>query len=342
MSGETPKEENPPSQQDIDALLNAADAQKDPTSDAGETAPPPPVDGTNPDPADAPAQDAGSPADQPTPPGDNAPDADSADAAATTDTPTPDADSADAAATADTPTPDEEPAAEDAAKASDDAAAEDAREPNATDATAPAEDPQAGADDDAQPATSSLSQDDIDAALGAATDAAEPEADASEPPQKLDTAGRPFDEAAAMMEAAIAEEQAAAKAQQAAEPSPAPQQPSPLPENAVTLDLPDFGSDATDATDAPRGQGIDLLNNVDLNVKIELGRAKMYIEEVLKLGEGSVVELDKLAGDPVDILVNEKLVARGEVLVLNDNFCVRISEIVAGPAHSAEAQAAAS
>ncbi|MGA2497572.1 MAG: flagellar motor switch protein FliN [Tepidisphaeraceae bacterium] len=76
--------------------------------------------------------------------------------------------------------------------------------------------------------------------------------------------------------------------------------------------------------------GIDLLRDVDLNVKIELGRARMMVEEVLKLGEGSVVELDKLAGDPVDILVNDRLVAHGEVLVLNDNFCVRINEIVAG------------
>jgi len=75
---------------------------------------------------------------------------------------------------------------------------------------------------------------------------------------------------------------------------------------------------------------IELLSDVELNVKIELGRATMLIEDVLKLGEGSVVELDKLAGDPVDVLVNDRLVARGEVLVLNDNFCVRISEIVAG------------
>ena len=73
---------------------------------------------------------------------------------------------------------------------------------------------------------------------------------------------------------------------------------------------------------------IDLLKDVDLNVKIELGRTRMLIEDVLKLAEGSVVELDKLAGDPVDIFVNEQLVARGEVLVLNENFCVRINEII--------------
>ena len=73
---------------------------------------------------------------------------------------------------------------------------------------------------------------------------------------------------------------------------------------------------------------IDLLDDVELDVKIELGRTQMYIEDVIRLGVGSVVELDKLAGDPVDVYVNDRLVARGEVLVLNDNFCVRINDIL--------------
>lgn len=70
------------------------------------------------------------------------------------------------------------------------------------------------------------------------------------------------------------------------------------------------------------------LQEVELDLRIELGRTELLIEEVLKLREGSVVPLDKLAGDPVDILVNGRLIARGEVLVLNDNFCVRIAEIL--------------
>ncbi len=90
--------------------------------------------------------------------------------------------------------------------------------------------------------------------------------------------------------------------------------------------LPDFQQVMQDA----QVSSIDLLRDVDLDVKIELGRARMLVEDVLKLAEGSVVELDKLAGDPVDVFVNDRLVARGEVLVLNDNFCVRINEIVAG------------
>ena len=92
------------------------------------------------------------------------------------------------------------------------------------------------------------------------------------------------------------------------------------------FDLPDLDS-GTVAPSAP-ARTIDLIRDVELDVKIELGRSRMRIDEVLKLGEGSVVELDKLAGEPVDVLVNDQLVARGEVMILNDNFCVRISEIV--------------
>lgn len=74
---------------------------------------------------------------------------------------------------------------------------------------------------------------------------------------------------------------------------------------------------------------LDLIRDVELNLKIELGRTHMYLEDVLKLRKGSVVPLDKLAGDPVDIYVNGRLIARGEVLVLNDNFAVRVAELVA-------------
>ncbi|MHC5004746.1 MAG: flagellar motor switch protein FliN [Planctomycetota bacterium] len=91
------------------------------------------------------------------------------------------------------------------------------------------------------------------------------------------------------------------------------------------LDLPDLGGNGAVAGSS----GLELLNDVDLAVKVELGRTKMYIEDVLHLNEHSVVELDKAAGDPVDIYVNERHVARGEVLVLDDNFCVRVTEIIA-------------
>lgn len=75
---------------------------------------------------------------------------------------------------------------------------------------------------------------------------------------------------------------------------------------------------------------LELLRDVELDVKIELGRAEMPLEDVLRLRKGSVVPLDKLAGDPVDVYVNGRLIARGEVLVLNDNFCVRVAELLTG------------
>lgn len=100
----------------------------------------------------------------------------------------------------------------------------------------------------------------------------------------------------------------------------------------AAFDLPAFGAPVPNA----KPKAIDLLGDVNLNVKIELGRTQMLVEDVLRLAEGAVVELDKLAGDPVDIYVNERPIARGEVLVLNDNFCIRINEIL--PANVEEAK----
>ena len=85
---------------------------------------------------------------------------------------------------------------------------------------------------------------------------------------------------------------------------------------------------AAAALEGGQSDRIQLLGDVDLNVAIELGRTEMAVEDVLKLGVGSVVELDKLAGDPVEVYANDRLVARGEVLVVDDNFCIRIIEIV--------------
>ncbi|MCH2162104.1 MAG: flagellar motor switch protein FliN [Phycisphaerales bacterium] len=93
---------------------------------------------------------------------------------------------------------------------------------------------------------------------------------------------------------------------------------------AVPVNLHDFEQGA----DTNGQAGIGMLGDVDLDVRIELGRTQMLVEDVLKLNPESVVELDKAAGDPVDIYVNGRHVARGEVLVLNENFCVRVSEII--------------
>ena len=73
---------------------------------------------------------------------------------------------------------------------------------------------------------------------------------------------------------------------------------------------------------------VNMLYDVEMEVKIELGRTLLSVEDILRLGEGSIVQLDKDAGAPVDILINNRLVAEGEVLVLNDYFCVRVTNIL--------------
>ena len=78
-------------------------------------------------------------------------------------------------------------------------------------------------------------------------------------------------------------------------------------------------------------QNLDLLMNVPLQVTAELGKCKMAVAEILKLGTGSIVELDRLAGGPVDLLVNNKLVARGEVVAIDENFGVRVTELIQKP-----------
>ncbi len=73
---------------------------------------------------------------------------------------------------------------------------------------------------------------------------------------------------------------------------------------------------------------LDLILDIPLTVSVELGRSKMLINDLLQLGQGSVIELTKLVGEPLEVLVNNKLVARGEVVVVNDKFGVRLTEIV--------------
>lgn len=75
-------------------------------------------------------------------------------------------------------------------------------------------------------------------------------------------------------------------------------------------------------------QRLEMLLDVPLDVSVELGRNRMSIQELLGLGPGSVLELDKVAGEPLDILVNQRLVARGEAVVVNDKFGIRITDIV--------------
>ena len=73
---------------------------------------------------------------------------------------------------------------------------------------------------------------------------------------------------------------------------------------------------------------LDLILDIPLTVTVELGRSKMLINDLLQLGQGSVIELTKLVGEPLEVLVNNKLVARGEVVVVNEKFGVRLTDIV--------------
>ncbi len=115
-------------------------------------------------------------------------------------------------------------------------------------------------------------------------------------------------------------------------PSPAPT-PSPTPAPAAAAAV---GATARPAQFAPlqpsngtpANTNLDMLLGVNLKVTVELGRTRMTIEEILQLGPGSVVELDKLAGEPVDVLINDRLIARGEVVVIDDRFGVRITDVV--------------
>ena len=93
----------------------------------------------------------------------------------------------------------------------------------------------------------------------------------------------------------------------------------------------DFGSAATPGVVAgapARRRGIELLHGVDMEVTVEIGRTRMTVREILDLSPGAVLELDRAAGSPADLLVNGRLIARGEVVVIDEDFGLRVTEIV--------------
>jgi len=76
------------------------------------------------------------------------------------------------------------------------------------------------------------------------------------------------------------------------------------------------------------GRDLDFILDIPLELSVELGRSKMLVNDLLQLGQGSIVELNKLAGEPLEIYINHKLVARGEVVVVNEKFGVRLTDII--------------
>jgi flagellar motor switch protein FliN len=130
-----------------------------------------------------------------------------------------------------------------------------------------------------------------------------------------------IDEATSMADAlrAAAEMSAAEEAEFAAEMRARPSS-----SNVAPAGFAQFG----DAASAPTGGDIGLLMDIVLNLTVELGRTRLPVRDVLALGPGAIVELDKLAGEPVDISVNGTCIAKGEVVVVDEKFGVRVTEIL--------------
>ena len=103
-----------------------------------------------------------------------------------------------------------------------------------------------------------------------------------------------------------------------------PETPTP-PGSVATATFPDLG---TGEVPAASGLGVERLGEVTLEVAVEIGRARLPVRDLLRLSRGSVVELDRSPGDPVDVLVNGTLFARGEIVVVGDDLGVRIGEII--------------
>jgi flagellar motor switch protein FliN len=172
-----------------------------------------------------------------------------------------------------------------------------------------------------------LSQELIDQMLnGGAVDSAPPSAD----PWADDALQAEID--AARMEAGLSPDSepigAAAPAMAAAMPSPMPERraaPSAVPTAVHPVQ---FMPLMPEPPSNDQAHGIELLMDLALEVSVELGRSHMSIGEILALRTGSVIELDKLAGEPVDVSVNGTLIARGEVVVVDEKFGVRITEVV--------------
>lgn len=78
----------------------------------------------------------------------------------------------------------------------------------------------------------------------------------------------------------------------------------------------------------PDTAGMDFILDIPLEITVELGRTRMVVNDLLKLGQGSVVELSKMAGETLDILANRRLIAKGEVVVVNDKYGVRLTEVI--------------
>ena len=184
-----------------------------------------------------------------------------------------------------------------------------------------------------EPASSGkkMSQEEIEAMMsGMAGPAPQPAPAAQPAPQPAAASAAPASAAdfgammAAMMTAMTALANNAAAAPAAAHAAPEPKVISTRP--APMRDL-----DPADVLGKEQAQNLDLIMEVPLQVTVEIGRTQRKVQDILEFSKGSLVVLDKLAGDQVDLFVNGKCVAKGDVVVIDDNFGVRITEIVQDP-----------
>ena len=104
-------------------------------------------------------------------------------------------------------------------------------------------------------------------------------------------------------------------------------QATPVPQPAASASPDAAAQNVTAAMNEP-GKNLDFILDIPLRVSVELGRAKILVQDLLKLHKGSVMELNKLAGEPLEVLVNNRVVARGEVIVINEKFGIRLTDIV--------------
>jgi flagellar motor switch protein FliN len=91
---------------------------------------------------------------------------------------------------------------------------------------------------------------------------------------------------------------------------------------------------ATSATVSPQANNMDVIMDVNLHVIVEVGKARMTVQDLLQLGQGSVIELEKLAGEPLDIYVNGKHVAKGGAVIVNEKFGVRLTDVISPEARA--------
>ena len=165
-----------------------------------------------------------------------------------------------------------------------------------------------------------LRQDDIDALLnqGAGeTPAAEKSEEAS--PQAEDSQGSAEEDLLAQWEEALKEAQEAEASQKEKKEEKPPQE-------AQKPKLEEFSSQASSEEEGH--PSLDFVLDIPLEISVEIGRSKMIINDLLKLSQGSIIELNKMAGEPAEIYVNQRLMARGEIVVVNDRFAVRLTEII--------------